>query len=204
MNFSAEWLRCFFVKGKTRCGREEYAHLKSYRMSRFSIHLLHTHTHTQKKKKESERTSRHVTSQSDKVGQRAPTSQKNGSRQMTYKHAHMLALKTVPRKGLSISRGWWQEKKKKTRKERKQFFNTHVWASIVQGCESTAWSRYVTRFFFSSPRDIPMVNKMWRKQRLRTTTHGVNRQIFIPWKSWVIEKEGAARRYRVLLPTLCW
>lgn len=204
MNFSAEWLRCFFVKGKTRCGREEYAHLKSYRMSRFSIHLLHTHTHTQKKKKEeSERTSRHVTSQSDKVGQRAPTSQKNGSRQMTYKHAHMLALKTVPRKGLSISRGWWQEKKKNTKREETVFqhacmgkYCSGMWKySLIQVCDA---------FFFFSPRDVPMVNKMWRKQRLRTTTHGVNRQIFIPWKSWVIEKEGAARRYRVLLPTLWW
>lgn len=166
-------------------------------MSRFRIHLLRTHTHTRKKKKKKANTL-HVTSRSDQVGQRAPKSQKNGSRQMTYKHAHMLALKTVPQKGLSISRGWWQEKKKKTRKERKQFFNTHVWASIVQGRESTAWSRYVTLLFFFSPRDVPMLNKRWRKQRLRTTTHGVNRQIFIPWKSWVIAKEGGCKVMKAL------
>lgn len=120
----------FFVKGKTRCGREEYAHLKSYRTSRFHIHLSHTHACTHTKKRT------HFTSLLKATnGPDSPQTPENGSRQMTYKHTHMLALKTVPQKGLWIWRGWWREKK--TRKERKQFFNTHVWASIVQGREST-------------------------------------------------------------------
>lgn len=178
----------FFCQGgKTRCGREEeYAHLKSYRTSRFHIHLSHACTRTQKK-----RTHFTPLPKATNGPDTAPKRQKNGSRQMTYKHTHMLALKTVPQKGLSIWRGWWREKKK-TRKERKQFFNTHVWASIVQGRESTGWSRHVTHFFCPS-KDVPMLNKMWRKQCLRTTTQSSSRQIFIPWKSWVIATEGAAR-----------
>lgn len=89
----------FFCQGgKTRGGREEeYAHLKSYRTSRFHIHLSHACTRTQKKRT-------HFTSlpKATKRARHSPQTSENGSRQMTYKHTHMLALKTVPQKGLSI------------------------------------------------------------------------------------------------------
>lgn len=184
----------FFRQGKTRCGREEYVHLKSYRMSRFRIHLSHTHTHTTKAN------SLHVTSQSDKMGRIAPKRQQM-DRGRWHTNTHTCShWKQYPKKASQFDKVD-DRRKKNAQKEREQFFNTHVWASIVQGRESTGWSRYVTHFFPS--KDIPMLNKMWRKERLRTTTQSTSRQIFIPWKSWVIAKEGGCKVNTALsLPTL--
>lgn len=177
----------FFCQGgKTRGGREEeYAHLKSYRTSRFHIHLSHACTRTQKKRT-------HFTSlpKATNGPDTAPKRQKNGSRQMTYKHTHMLALKTVPQKGLSIWRGWWREKKKL--EKRGNSFSTRMYGQVLFRDVKVQVDPGMWRIFFPS-KDVPMLNKMWRKQCLRTTTQSSSRQIFIPWKSWVIATEGAAR-----------
>lgn len=178
----------FFCQGgKTRCGREEeYAHLKSYRTSRFHIHLSHACTRTQKKRT-------HFTSLPKATnGPDTAPKRRKMDRGRWHTNTHTCSRwKQYPKKASQFDEVD-DEKKKKTRKERKQFFNTHVWASIVQGRESTGWSRHVTHFFFPS-KDVPMLSKMWRKQCLRTTTQSSSRQIFIPWKSWVIATEGAAR-----------
>lgn len=203
MNFSAEWLRCFFVKGKTRCGREEYAHLKSYRMSRFSIHLSHTHTHTQKKKKK-KANALHVTSllKATRWARELPQARKM-DRDRWHTNTHTCSRwKQYPEKASQFHEV--DDKKKKKHEKRGNSFSTRMYGQVLFRDVKVQLDPGMWRVFFFSPRDVPMVNKMWRKQRLRTTTHGVNRQIFIPWKSWVIEKEGAARRYRVLLPTLWW
>lgn len=188
MNCSAEWLRCFFVKGE----KQGVVEKKSMRISRATERLASTFTfrtraHAHKK---SERTSRHFPKRQNGPDT-APKRRKNGSRQMTYKHTHMLALKTVPQKGLSIWRGWWREKKKNSKREETVFqhacmgkYCSGTWKyRLIQACDA---------FFFPS-KDVPMLSKMWRKQCLRTTTQSVSRQIFIPWKSWVIATEGAAR-----------
>lgn len=121
MNFSAEWLRCFFVKGKTRCGREEYAHLKSYRMSRFSIHLSHTHTHTQKKKrKRTHFTSRHFSKrQGGTESSHKPEKWIETDDIQTRTHARV--ENSTPKRPLNFTRLMTRKKKKNTKREETVF-----------------------------------------------------------------------------------
>lgn len=144
MNCSAEWLRCFFVKGE----KQGVVEKKSMRISRATERLASTFTfrtraHAHKK---SERTSRHFPKR--QTGQTQPPNVRKMDRGRWHTNTHTCSRwKQYPKKASQFDEV--DDEKKKTRKERKQFFNTHVWASIVQGRESTGWSRHVTHFFFS-------------------------------------------------------
>lgn len=101
----------FFRQGKTRCGREEYVHLKSYRMSRFRIHLSHTHTHTTKAN------SLHVTSQSDKMGRIAPKRQQM-DRGRWHTNTHTCSRwKQYPKKASQFDKVDDRRKKKHAKRE---------------------------------------------------------------------------------------
>lgn len=107
----------FFVKGKTRCGREEYAHLKSYRTSRFHIHLSHTHACTHTKKANA----LHVTSQSDKWARQPPNARKWIEADDIQTHTHARVENSTPKRPLNLTRLMTRKKKKNSKREETVF-----------------------------------------------------------------------------------
>lgn len=184
MNFSAEWLRCFLSREKQ--GVVE----KSMRISRATEHLAFTftfrtrmHAHIQK----SERTSRHFSKR--QTGQTAPKRQKMG-RGRWHTNTHTCSRwKQYPKKASEFDE---VDDEKKKLEKRGNSFSTRMYGQVLFRDVKVQINPGMWHIFFPS-KDVPMLNKMWRKQCLRTTTQSVSRQIFIPWKSWVIAKEGTAR-----------
>lgn len=187
MNCSAEWLRCFFVKGE----KQGVVEKKSMRISRATERLASTFTfrtraHAHKK---SERTSRHFPKRQN--GPDTAPKRRKMDRGRWHTNTHTCSRwKQYPKKASQFDEVD-DEKKKNSKREETVFqhacmgkYCSGTWKyRLIQACDA---------FFFPS-KDVPMLSKMWRKQCLRTTTQSSSRQIFIPWKSWVIATEGAAR-----------
>lgn len=166
-------------------------------MSRFRIHLLRTHTHTHARRKKKKRT--HFTSllEATRWDRELPKARKM-DRDRWHTNTHTCSRwKQYPKKASQFHEV--DDKKKKKHEKRGNSFSTRMYGQVLFRDVKVQLDPGMWRFyFFFSPRDVPMLNKRWRKQRLRTTTHGVNRQIFIPWKSWVIAKEGGCKVMKAL------